>query len=68
MEELEPCQKERNKKLQEEEEAIKSKLDELIKACKGEVIYKGDLTTVIEVSEHVQKTIQGKLCLIIKPQ
>ncbi|XP_030752468.1 uncharacterized protein LOC115879678 isoform X2 [Sitophilus oryzae] len=59
VEELEPCQKERNKKLEEEYKAIQEKLDELVKACKGEVVHKGDLTTVIEVSENVQKTIHA---------
>ncbi|KAH1023940.1 uncharacterized protein LOC109543643 isoform X2 [Dendroctonus ponderosae] len=59
VEELEPCQKERNQKLEEENKALQEKLDELIKGCDGEVIYTGDLTTVIEVAEHVQKTIQA---------
>lgn len=36
-----------------------NKLEELIKESNAEVIYKGDLSTAIEVSEHVQKTIQG---------
>lgn len=60
VEELEPCQKERNQKLEDENKALQEKLDELIKGCDGEVVYTGDLTTVIEVAEHVQKTIQGK--------
>ncbi|XP_050306682.1 uncharacterized protein LOC126743575 [Anthonomus grandis grandis] len=59
VEELEPCQKERNQKLQDEEKELQNKLDELIKSCKGEVIFKGELTTIIEVSEHVHKTIQA---------
>ncbi|XP_076270837.1 uncharacterized protein LOC143202853 isoform X2 [Rhynchophorus ferrugineus] len=59
VEELEPCQLERNKKLKEEETALQTKLDELIRECKGEVVEKGDLTTIVEVSEHVQKTIQA---------
>lgn len=59
VEELEPCQKERNAKLQEERLAIMNKLEELIKESNAEVVYKGDLSTAIEVSEHVQKTIQG---------
>lgn len=59
VEELEPCQKERNAKLQEDRVAIMNKLEELIKESNAEVVYKGDLSTAIEVSEHVQKTIQG---------
>ncbi|XP_066251450.1 uncharacterized protein row isoform X3 [Euwallacea similis] len=59
VEELEPCQKERNQRLQDEQKAVQDKLDELLKECKGEIVFKGDLTTVIEVEEHVQKTIQA---------
>ncbi|XP_060518575.1 uncharacterized protein LOC132697252 [Cylas formicarius] len=56
-EDLEPCQKQRNEAIQNEQRELDAKLDELIKSCKGEVIYKGNLTTLIEVGEQIQKTI-----------
>ncbi|CAG9771175.1 unnamed protein product [Ceutorhynchus assimilis] len=58
VEELEQCQKDLHNKLAEEEKTLATKLEELVEGCKGEVIYKGELTSIIEVGEEVQKAIK----------
>lgn len=60
VEPLEDVQKARIKKFQEEEKEIQSKLDSLINKGNAKVIHKGDLNTIIEISEYVQSAIQGK--------
>lgn len=59
VEPLADVQKARIKKIQEEEKQIQSKLDSLISQGNAKVIHKGDLSTIIEISEYVQSAIQG---------
>lgn len=60
VEPLEEVQTARIKKFQEEEKEIQSKLDSLISKGNAKVVHKGDLNTIIEISEYVQSAIQGK--------
>lgn len=60
VEPLEECQAARIKKIQDEEKEIQSKLDSLVSKGNAKVIHKGDLSTIIEISEYVQSAIQGK--------
>lgn len=59
VEPLDDIQMKRNKKFQDEEKEIQSKLDSLISQGNAKVIHKGDLSTIIEISEYVQSAIQG---------
>ncbi|KAJ8950091.1 hypothetical protein NQ318_017816 [Aromia moschata] len=68
VEQLEEVQKSRIEKLQEEEKQLQEKLDSLIKSANAEVIHKGDLNTIIEVTEQVQSALtasQGPSNLIL---
>lgn len=59
VEPLDEIQKARYKKYQDEEKEIQKKLDSLIHQGNANVIHKGDLSTIIEISEYVQSAIQG---------
>lgn len=59
-EQLEEVQKARIKKYQNEEKELQAKLEALVKQNNAKVIHKGDLNTIIEVTEAIQ-AIPGKI-------
>ncbi|KAL1500887.1 hypothetical protein ABEB36_006308 [Hypothenemus hampei] len=65
VEELEPCQKEFLSKREEEEKKLQAKIDELIKEYDAEVVYKCAFSSIIELSEHIEKTTQASKAPIV---
>lgn len=59
VEQLEEVQKARIQKMQEDERQLQDKLEALINSNKAQIIHKGDLSTIVEVTEQVQSAVTG---------
>ncbi|XP_074038344.1 relative of woc isoform X2 [Leptinotarsa decemlineata] len=59
VEQLEEVQKNRIQKMKDEEKELQAKLDSLVSQANAKVIHKGDLASIIEVTEQVQSAIAG---------
>lgn len=55
VEELSDVQKERQKKSELEEKELQAKLNELLNSKKAEIVYKGEMSSAIEVNELISK-------------
>lgn len=54
--------------MQEEEKQLQDKLEALINSNKAEIIHKGDLSTIIEVTEQVQNAVTGNYLMCFTSQ